>query len=81
MICLYIYRHLLCEYNHTLERSRILSKSVDTVLADKATPTGHVTEEDVVTYLRWLVYRQHVSKDPEGFIRVSACMWVSQFIF
>ncbi len=74
------------EYNHTLERSRILSKSVDAVLAgkatttrdkttptrDKATPTSDVIEEDVLTYLRWLVYRQHVNKEVEGFIRVSA---------
>ncbi len=81
-------RYLLYEYNHTLERSRILSKSVDAVLAgkakstsdkttpttsDKTTPTtSDVTEEDVLTYLRWVVYRQHVNKEVEGFIRVSA---------
>ncbi len=76
-----VYRQLLCEYNHTLERCRVLSQAVDAVLADNAPPTGlgtatptrHVTEEDVVAYLRWLVYRQHVTKEPEAFIRVSYC--------
>ena len=65
------YRNILQEYNHTLERSRTLSQAVDCVLAEKATPTNIVSEDDVLMYLRWMVYQQHVSKHLEGFVRVS----------
>ena len=64
------HRHLLLEYNDTLNRSRRLSQTVDAVLAEKAPPTNIISVEDVTIYLRWLVFHQATTKRTAGFIKV-----------
>lgn len=62
------------EYTVSMERARSLS-----VTAGQPKETGKpvpplvsaVTEEDVVTYLRWLVYMLHTTKRMTSFTAVS----------
>ena len=64
------HRHLLLEYNDTLNRSRRLSQAVDAVLAEKAPPTNIISVEDVTIYLRWLVFHHATTKCTAAFIQV-----------
>ena len=64
------HRHLLLEYNDTLNRSRRLSQAVDAVLAEKAPPTNIISVEDVTIYLRWLVFHHTTTKCTAAFIQV-----------
>ena len=62
----------MLEYNDALNRVRCLSVSHDLLLAEKAPPTSLVEEGDVVPYLRWRVYHQHVTKNMAAFLMVCA---------
>ena len=65
-------RQLMLEYNDALNRVRCLAVSHDLLLAEKAPPTSLVEEGDVVPYLRWRVYHQHVTKNMAAFLMVCA---------
>ena len=59
------------EYNHVLNTARRLALSHDLVLASKPPPGNLVTAEDLVVYIRWLVFYQHVTKNVTSFVAVS----------
>lgn len=65
-----LYRQLLLEYNDTLNRARRLSQAVDAVLAEKAPPTKIIRIDDVIIYLRWLVFHQATTKCTAAFMQV-----------
>lgn len=63
-------RHLMQEYNDALNRARRLAKSCDLHVTGKAPPTSLVCVEDVLIYLRWMVFHQHSIKNTAAFLLV-----------
>ena len=61
----------MSEYNDAVNRAKRLSVSCDQLLAGKAPPIHVLCEEDILIYLRWLVYQLHCIKNTACFINVS----------
>lgn len=58
----------MLDYNDTLNRSKRLSEA-----CSRNTPLSLAVElGDMVVFLRWLVYHQHVTKKTSSFTSVSA---------
>lgn len=74
------HRSILQEYNDTLNRGRRLSQIVDSVLVGKTPPTTVIELDDVIVYLRWLVFRQATTKRTAAFIQVGCCCHGYAFI-
>ena len=70
------YRLILSEYNDAVNRAKRLSLSCDHLLASKAPPIHLLGEDDVLIYLRWLVYQLHCIKNTACFINVWLCVCV-----
>ena len=77
MVAILLSRYLMLEYSDCLNRCKRLAKSCDRVTASydsqpaqKVWSSNLVMGEDVLIFLRWLVYHQHMTRRSTSFIAV-----------